>query len=84
MINLNFNVNYTVIFNVTSIHYTLTESIDCSIIEHDHFQGMSAVVAGTLQVETNTLNLLGTQVDMEVVEYLKYIFSRVTMAMDVW
>ena len=50
-------------------------SIDCSVVEHDQFQRMIAVVARTLQVETNTLNLLSIQVNREEVEYLKIVLD---------
>ena len=57
---------------------TLTGFIDCSIIEHDEFQRMSSVEARTLQVESNTFNLLGAQENLEKVEYLKKWCSKIT------
>ena len=56
--------------------HTLTESIDCSIVEHEQFQRMSVVVARTLQVESNTLNMLGTQENMDRVEYLNITYGQ--------
>ena len=55
---------------------TLTGSIDCSIVEHEQFQRMSVVVARTLQVESNTLNMLGTQENMDRVEYLNITYGQ--------